>query len=256
VRDAADRLVADHGTLVSVSYTTDVMDKQTQDLVGNIRGLQSPDATVKVGGFTAELVDLLKTLGTYIPYALALIAITLFILLFLMLGSVVIPVKAMIQNVLSLGMSFGALVWIFQDGHLADILHMNVTGAVDATQPVLIFAVAFGLSMDYSVFLYGRIKEEYDKSGDNDTALLAGLQKTGGIITSAALLLFVVVAAFATSRISIMQQIGVGLGIAILVDAFVVRMVLVPATMKLLGRFNWWAPRWMKRIHQRIGLSE
>lgn len=215
-----------------------------------------PDANVEVGGFTAQLVDLLNALRTYIPYALALIATTLFILLFLMLGSVVIPLKAMVQNVLSLGASFGALVLIFQEGNLAGLLHMNVMGNIDATQPILIFAVAFGLSMDYSVFLYGRIKEEYDKSGNTDAALLAGLQKTGGIITSAAVLLFVVVAAFATSRISIMQQVGVGLGLAILVDAFVVRMVLVPATMKLLGRLNWWAPKWMKRLHHRIGLSE
>jgi uncharacterized membrane protein YdfJ with MMPL/SSD domain len=177
-------------------------------------------------------------------------------LLFLILGSIVIPLKAMIQNALSLGTSFGALVWIFQDGHWADWLHMNVMGTIDATQPVLIFAVAFGLSMDYSVFLYGRIKEEYDKTGNNNTALLAGLQKTGGIITSAAVLLFVVVAAFATSRISVMQQIGVGLGVAILVDAFIVRMVLVPAVMTLLGRANWWAPRWLKRIHQRVGMGE
>jgi trehalose monomycolate/heme transporter len=256
VREAVQRLMDGKSTLVNIGYKHGTMTPEAQELVADVRGVQHPNAGVKAGGFTAELVDLLHTLAKYIPYALALIAITLFILLFLMLGSVVIPVQAMLQNVLSLGASFGALVLIFQDGHLANLLGMNVTGNVDATQPVLIFAVAFGLSMDYSVFLYGRIKEEYDRTGDTNTALLAGLQKTGGIITSAAILLFVVVAAFATSRISIMQQVGVGLGLAILVDAFIVRMVLVPATMKLLGKFNWWAPRWMKWVHRKIGFSD
>ncbi|HSE61038.1 MAG TPA: MMPL family transporter [Candidatus Saccharimonadales bacterium] len=256
VREAVARLMDGKKALVNVSFTGDTLDSATQELVRDLRNVQHPNAGVTVGGYTAQLVDLVDALRTYIPYALGLIAVTLFVLLFLMLGSVVIPLLAMVQNVLSLGVSFGALVLIFQEGFLADLLHMNVVGSVDATQPILVFAVAFGLSMDYSVFLYGRIKEEYDKSGDTNAALLAGLQKTGGIITSAAILLFVVVAAFATSRISIMQQVGVGLGLAILVDAFVVRMVLVPATVKLFGRVNWWAPKWMKRLHHKIGLSE
>jgi RND superfamily putative drug exporter len=256
VREAIGRLMNGKKALVNVSFTGDTLDPATQELVQDVRGVAHPEASAIVGGYTAQLVDLLDALKTHIPYALGAIAITLFILLFLMLGSVVIPLKAMIQNILSLGASFGVLVLIFQDGHLADLLHMNVMGNIDATQPILIFAVAFGLSMDYSVFLYGRIKEEYDKSGDTNAALLAGLQKTGGIITSAAILLFVVVAAFATSRISIMQQVGVGLGLAILVDAFVVRMVLVPATMKLLGKWNWYAPKWMKWLHRKIGFSD
>lgn len=243
-------------TLLNVGYSAATMSQPAQDLVRTIRSQTADHATVKVGGATAQLVDLLAMLAKYIPYALAIIVGALLILLFFMLGSLVLPVVAMLQNAASLAVSFGALVWIFQDGYLADLLHMNVAGSIDATQPVLIFAVAFGLSMDYSVFLYGRIKEEYDKNPDSAKAVLAGLQKTGGIITSAALLLFVVVVAFATSRISIMQQIGVGLALAILVDAFIVRMVLVPATMKLLGKFSWWAPGWMKRLQQKAGLGE
>lgn len=243
--------------VVHVSYKGEPTSGEAQDIVRRVRSLSpGADARVQVGGATAELVDLLDVLKKYIPVALAIIGVTLFVLLFLMLGSLVIPLVAIVQNTLSLCASFGALVWIFQEGHFADWLHMNVVGSIDATQPVLIFAVAFGLSMDYSVFLYGRIKEEYDKTHDTKSAVLNGLQKTGGIITSAAVLLFVVVAAFATSRISIMQQIGVGLALAILVDAFLVRMVLVPATMKLLGRLNWWAPSALKRLHARIGFTE
>lgn len=242
--------------VIDVNYQGQTMAASTQDLVKRIRGLHPADASIQVGGATAELIDLLAMLSQYIPYALVIIGVTLLVLLFLMLGSLVLPLAAMLQNTLSLAVSFGVLVWIFQEGYLADLLRMNVIGSIDATQPVLIFAVAFGLSMDYSVFLYGRIKEEYDRKRDTNAAVLHGLQKTGSIITSAAILLFVVVVAFATSRISIMQQVGVGLAVAILVDAFIIRMILVPATMKLFGKFNWWAPASLKRLQARIGLSD
>lgn len=242
--------------VLDARFSGDAMGADAQNLVKTVRGQPAPHANVKIGGATAELIDLLATLTQYIPYALGIIAVTLFVLLFLMLGSIVLPLVAMLQNVLSLATSFGILVLIFQDGHLAQLLHANANGAIDATQPVLIFAVAFGLSMDYSVFLYGRIKEEYDHTANPRDAVLGGLQKTGSIITSAAVLLFVVVAAFATSRISIMQQIGVGLALAVLVDAFLVRMVMVPATMQLLGRVAWWAPKLLKSLQVRIGLRD
>ncbi len=249
-------LISGNSTVISINFAGGTMDTATQDLVRSVRKVQAPDAQVKAGGNTAALVDLLDTLATYIPIAAAIIGVTLFVLLFLMLGSIIIPLNAIIQNVLSLSTSFGALVLIFQEKHFADFLHINATGSIDATQPVLIFAAAFGLSMDYAVFLYSRIKEEYDKTGDNTQAVLGGLQKSGPIITSAAILLFVVVVAFATGRISVMQQIGVGLALAILVDAFIVRMVLVPATMRLFGKVNWWAPAFLKRLHHKIGLSD
>jgi uncharacterized membrane protein YdfJ with MMPL/SSD domain len=169
---------------------------------------------------------------------------------------VVIPVTAVIMNILSLSASFGALVWVFQDGHLANALNFTPQGSIDATQPILIFAIAFGLSMDYAVFLLSRIKEQYDKTGDTDKAITLGVGKTASIITSAALLLIVVIAAFASGEIPLMKQIGVGLGLAIFMDAVVIRMLLVPASMHLLGKYNWWAPAPLKRLYHKLGLSE
>lgn len=244
-------------TLISVNQKFDGNSQQARDLVATVRKQShSNGVTVQVGGQSAALADQLSVIGTYAPYGLLIIVVTLFVLLFLMLGSVVIPIEALIQNVLSLTASFGALVWIFQDGHLTDFLNLTAVGSIDATQPVLIFAVAFGLSMDYSVFLYSRIKEQYDTVQDTKEAVLGGLQKTGSIITSAAVLLFVVVAAFATSRIAVLQEVGVGLALAILIDAFLVRMTLVPALMRLLGKYNWWAPKPLKRLHKMLGLDK
>src|SRR3712207_674776 len=171
-----------------------------------------------------------------------LVVATTFVLLFLAFGSVVLPVKAVVMNVLSLGASFGALVWIFQDGNLSGFLDFTPTGFVEATQPILVLAIIFGLSMDYEVFLMSRIREQYDLTGDNTAAVATGLQRTGGIITSAALLLLVVIGAFSLSGITFLKMIGVAMLIAIVVDATVVRTLLVPATMRLLGDANWWAP--------------
>ncbi len=211
---------------------------------------------MNVGGPSAQLVDLLATLKKYIPYALAFIILTLLVVLFLMLDSVIIPIKAVILNIISLSASFGALVWIFQDGHLQGILDFESVGAIDSNQPILIFAIAFGLSMDYAVFLLSRIKEQYQKSGNTEKAIAEGVQKTGSIITSAALLLIVVVGAFGTSQIPLMKQLAVGLVLAIAIDAVLVRMLLVPATMKLLGRYNWWAPTPLRKLHKKLGLAE
>jgi uncharacterized membrane protein YdfJ with MMPL/SSD domain len=250
--------VHENVALVSVQYDGTPETKTAQDIVLNIRELQPPQGmTTLVGGQPAQLHDLLGTLATYIPIGLGVIVVTLFILLFLMLGSIVIPLKAILMNILSLSTAYGAMVFIFQDGNLTGgLLGFTQTGSLDATMPVLIFAVAFGLSMDYSVFLYSRIKEHYDKTGDNEAAVLHGLQKTGSIITSASILLFVVVAAFATARVPLMQQIGVGLALTVLVDAFIVRMILVPALMKPLNHWNWWAPKPLKRLQEKLGLSE
>jgi RND superfamily putative drug exporter len=157
---------------------------------------------------------------------------------------------------LSLTATFGALVWIFQEGHLQGLLNFQSLGSIDETQPILIFAIAFGLSMDYEVFLLSRIKEEYDSKGNNQQAVSAGLQRTGGLITSAALLLAVVVGAFSTSQIVVIKEIGVGLAIAVLMDASIIRVLLVPATMRLLGAWNWWAPKPLQALWRRVGLSE
>ena len=209
-----------------------------------------------VDGVTAYQIDLLASLRATLPYALLVIIIAVLVLLFLMTGSLLMPIKAIVLNMLSLSATFGALVWIFQDGHLQNLLGFQSTGSIDATQPILIFAIAFGLSMDYEVFLLSRIKERYDATGDNREAVSSGMQRTGRLITSAALLLAVVLLAFGTSKIIFIQEIGIGLAIAVIIDATLVRMLLVPATMRLLGKWNWWAPAPLRAIWQRIGLSE
>jgi putative drug exporter of the RND superfamily len=158
--------------------------------------------------------------------------------------------------VLSLGASFGALVWVFQDGHLSGLLGFDPPGMVDITVPVLIFVFAFGLSMDYEVFLLSRIKEAWDQTGDNDRAVALGLQRTGRIVTSAAALIVIVFLGFAAGELLTIKEVGLGMAIAVVLDATVVRMLLVPATMKLMGRWNWWAPPALRRLHDRFGLAE
>jgi RND superfamily putative drug exporter len=225
--------------------------------VERIRALPVPSGfSMWVTGNTAAQQDLFANLRAIIPEALALIAVAIFLLLFLMTGSIVMPLKAIVLNTLSLTATFGALVFVFQDGHFAQLLRIQPVGPLESTQPVLIFAIAFGLSMDYEVFLLSRIKERFDATGDNQLAVASGLQRTGGLITSAALLLAVVLAAFATSEIVFIKMLGVGLTIAILMDATLVRALLVPATMRLLGRVNWWAPAPLRWLWRHIGLSE
>ena len=224
-------------------------------LVQRIRALERPVA-VGVTGPAAFLVDYRDSLTGRLPYALGLIGLATFTLLFLMTGSVVVPVKAIVMNVLSLGASFGALVWVFQEGHLSGLLGFDPPGMVDITVPVLIFVFAFGLSMDYEVFLLSRIKEAWDETGDNDRAVALGLQRTGRIVTSAAALIVIVFLGFAAGELLTIKEVGLGMAIAVVLDATVVRMLLVPATMKLMGRWNWWAPPAMRRLHDRFGLAE
>jgi RND superfamily putative drug exporter len=215
-----------------------------------------PPFDVEVGGPAAELLDVRARLAARLPYAAALVGLATLVLLFLMTGSIVVPIKAVLMNILSLCASFGALVWIFQDGNLSGILQFDSVGALDLWMPVLILIFAFGLSMDYEVFLLSRIKEVHDQTGDNDLAVAVGLQRSGRIITSAAALIVVVFAGFAAGEVLAIKQLGVGLAIAVVVDATIVRTLLVPATMKLLGERNWWAPAPLRRFHQRFGLHE
>jgi len=228
-----------------------------ENIVSQVRAIHAPGGLVPlVDGVTAYQIDLLASLRATLPYALLVIIVAVSVLLFLMTGSILMPIKAIVLNILSLSATFGALVWIFQDGHLQNLLGFQSMGSIDATQPILIFAIAFGLSMDYEVFLLSRIKERYDATGDNREAVSSGMQRTGRLITSAALLLAVVLLAFGTSKIIFIQEIGIGLAIAVIIDATLVRMLLVPATMRLLGKWNWWAPAPLRAIWQRIGLSE
>jgi RND superfamily putative drug exporter len=226
-----------------------------QDLVSEIRA-DRPAFATWVTGEAALLIDFQHQIGSRLPWALAVIALTTFVLLFLMTGSVLIPLKALLMNTLSLGATFGALVWIFQDGHLSGLLGFTPYGAIEVWVPVIVFVFGFGLSMDYEVFLLSRIKESYDECGDSDHAVATGLQRSGRIITSAALLITIVFAGFAAGQNLGIKQMGVALTVAVLVDATVVRCLLVPATMTLLGDGNWWAPRPLRRKHARFGLHE
>jgi RND superfamily putative drug exporter len=241
--------------VVHTHYTSQEL--PARDVVNGVRAVEPPaGVSVEAGGDTAALVDLLDVLRERAPWMAGFVVLVTFVLLFVAFGSVVLPAKALLMNVLSLSASFGAMVWIFQDGNLSGLLDFTPAGFLDATNPVLLFAVLFGLSMDYEVFLLSRIREEYDRTGDNSQAVALGLQRTGGIITSAALLLIIVVGAFATSGIVFVKMIGIGLVIAIAIDATVVRALLVPATMRLLGHANWWAPGPLARWWQRHGFRE
>jgi trehalose monomycolate/heme transporter len=244
-------------TRVDVGYTPAPVSSAARHIVTQIRALAPPaGAAVLVGGSAAGLVDELASLGSVLPWMALLVCLSTFVLLFLAFGSVVLPVKAIVMNVLSLGATFGVVVWIFQWGHLSGLLRFTATGSIDPTMPILMAAVIFGLSMDYEVFLLSRIRERYDQTGDNTVAVAAGLQRTGGVITSLALLLIIVVGAFSASGITFIKLMGVGMIVALVVDATVVRVLLVPATMRLLGRANWWAPRPLRRLYARYGFNE
>src|SRR6266540_3757010 len=252
---ANGRFAGRDATWFSVVPSVDPNSPAGEDLVARVRGLWTPFA-VQVTGPSAALVDTKASLFGLLPVAGAIIALITFVALFLMTGSVVLPVKALILNLLSLTAAYGAMVWIFQEGHLSGFLGFTPTGTIDTSMPVLLFCIAFGLSMDYEVFLLSRIKEEYDRSGDTRSAVAAGLERTGRIVTAAAALLAVVFLAFATSRVSFLQLFGLGTALAIVVDATLIRALLVPAFMRLAGRANWWAPASLRRFHARFGLSE
>jgi putative drug exporter of the RND superfamily len=210
-------------------------------------------------GVAQNNVDSVASITSRLPLVLGVIVVITFVVLFLITGSVVLPLKALVLNVLSLTATFGALVWVFQDGHLG-ALGTTATGTLVANLPVLMFCIAFGLSMDYEVFLLSRIREywlDHGRTGhDSDESVALGLARTGRVVTAAALLMTVSFAALITSQVSFVKMLGLGLAIAVLVDATVVRMLLLPALMRLLGRLNWWAPAPLTRLHQRIGLAE
>ncbi len=244
-------------TVISASYTGQRTGDRAYNAVGAIRDLPTPaGAEMLVGGRSAADVDRLDSLGDRLPWMAAIMATSTLMLLFLAFGSVLLPIKAVLMNLVSIGTSFGVLVWIFQDGHLADWLGFTPTGFIEPTIPILILAVLFGLATDYEVFLLSRVREAWDATGDSVTAVAVGVQRTGGIITAAALLLITVVAGFTTGQVTFAKMIGVGMITAIVVDATLVRMLLVPATMRLLGRWSWWAPRPLAAIHRRFGIRD
>src|SRR4051794_24172872 len=233
------------------------MAEQSKTTVGRIRDLPTPQgASVLVTGASAHFVDFQSSLKHYGPIALAIVVVTTLIILFLMTGSVVLPVKSLVMNVLNLSAVFGILVLIFQDGNLEGVLDYTSQGALEQTMPILLFAVAFGLSTDYAVFLLSRIKEARDNGASDSESVALGLERTGRIVTAAAVLFSIAIGAFATSQIIFIKENGIGTALAVLIDASIIRALLVPSLMELLGKWNWWAPRPLRRLHDRIGVRE
>ena len=249
-----DRSTGD-GTYLSVVADVEAVSPEGEALVAAIRALDAP-FEVLVGGSSAQLVDTKDAVFELVPVAGLIIATVTFVLLFLMFGSLLVPAKAVVLNLLSLTATFGAMVWIFQDGNLSGWLDFTPTGVIDTTTPILMFCIAFGLSMDYEVFLLSRIKEEHDAGHGTVVSVARGLERTGRIVTAAALLIAVVFLAFATSGVSFIKLFGIGLAMAVLLDATVIRGTLVPAFMRLAGEANWWAPAPLRRLHDRFGVAE
>jgi trehalose monomycolate/heme transporter len=253
------RVTAVKGTssLIAVAYDGQPTSAHARDVVRQVRAAPAPaGAEVSVGGRSAAELDQLAGLSSRLPWMALYVGAVTFLLLFLAFGSVVLPIKAIAMNLISIGASFGVVVWVFQDGHLADFLGFTSTGFLEPTNLILMLAVLFGLSTDYEVFLLSRVREEWDRRGDNREAVATGLQRTGGIITAAAGLLIIVIGGFATGGTATIKMLGVGTVVAVAVDAVLVRALLVPATMRLLGRFNWWAPGPLYRLYRRYGLRE
>ncbi|MFF7946718.1 MMPL family transporter [Streptomyces griseorubiginosus] len=248
-------LVKGDSAYFTVQPRGEAVDPGAQHLVRELRATKAPFDT-KVTGTAAVLVDSKHAIGERLPWAAAFIVIVTLLLVFLLTGSVLIPIQAVLLNALSLTAMFGAVVWVFQDGHLSGLLGFTSPGSIETTLPVLMFCVAFGLSMDYGVFLLSRIKEEHDRTGDHEEAIRHGLQRTGGLITAAAVILAVVMVAIGTSRVTNTKMLGLGIALAVLMDAMIVRSLLVPAVMKLTGRATWWAPTALRGLHDRFGLSE
>lgn len=243
-------------TLLDVLYDLDPFSADARALIEDARAIEVDGADLYVTGGASDRVDMLEAIGDGLPYMLGYIVIVTMVVLFLAFGSIVLPIKAVLMNAVSLGAALGIVVWIFQEGHLSGVLGFTPSGYIDPSNLLLMIALLFALATDYEVFLLSRVREEWDKGADNRTAVLRGMQATGSIITAAALILIVVVGAFAFSGITFMKMIGLGMAIAIFLDATVVRMLLVPATMRLLGRANWWVPGPLGRLYSKYGIKE
>ncbi|MFE6448121.1 MMPL family transporter [Nocardiopsis dassonvillei] len=243
---------------VVVAYRGASDSPEVADLVRDVRAEPVPEGAQEslVGGVAAMQQDNVAAIVDAAPMTVGFVATATLLLLFLAFGSIVLPIKAVLMGALSLGASLGVVVWGFQEGAFSGLLGFEAVGTIDPTYLVLIIVVAFGLAMDYELFLLSRVREEYLRTGDNTRSVAAGLQHTGQIITSAAILLMVVLLAMGTSDLLFLKIIGIGLAIAVLVDATLVRAVMVPATMRLLGGANWWLPRPLRWLHDRIGISE
>lgn len=240
------RLAKENSASILIQSSYNPEDSRTDAVVKAIRQLDSGSLHTLVTGGPAYRLDILQRIREGIPKVMGFVMIVTYFILLIAFRSILLPLKAVLMNLLSLGASMGMVVTVFQNGFLADVLHITSTGYVSATLPVIIFCVVFGISMDYEVFLISRIAEEYEKTGDNEKSTAEGLKKTGSLITSAAFILIVVVGAFIFTDIEIIKALGLGLTLAVLIDATLIRILIVPSLMKLLGRANWWAPHWIK----------
>lgn len=248
------RFAVETGAWLSIIPNVEPISLAAEQMVAQIRAI--PDGNgFALGGESARLVDNKQELRSKLVPVLLWVVVVVGLLLYRSFGSVLLPIKAIILNFLSLSAAFGAIVWIFQDGRLTGILSFTPTGLTDAQTPILILCIAFGLSMDYEVFLLSRIKEEYDRTGDSERAVAVGLQRTGGIITAAAVLMAVVFLSFASGRVAFIQLVGIGLALSIIADATLVRTFLVPAFMAVAGRWNWWSPRRPHRVEKHSTLG-
>ncbi|MGH2557516.1 MAG: MMPL family transporter [Thermomicrobiales bacterium] len=244
------RQLASEQTAMVLAYTRDFPNApENKDLLDNIRSYQTNgDLDLLVDGSTAEIVDVVDVMYGEFPVAVALIVGATYLILLVLFRSVVLPIKAILMNTLSILASYGALVFIFQDGHFEQVLDFTALGFVEASLPVIMFCVLFGLSMDYEVFLLSRVREEWERTGDNQHSVAVGLQRSGRIITSAALIVVVVTASFVSADVILIKALGFGIALAVLLDATIVRALLVPATMRLLGDWNWWMPSGLRRL--------
>jgi RND superfamily putative drug exporter len=247
--------ISDSLSAIGVDVPGGPLDEGAREMVRLLQA-DRPDFPTHVVGQASGLQDFTDSMLDRALLAFALVALATLVLLFLMTGSVVIPVKALLLNIVSLGASLGVLVWVFQQGHLEGLLGFDSVGAIESMIPLLVLAFGFGLSMDYEVFLLSRIVELHEQGYSNDDAVVMGLQRSGRIITSAAVLVVIVFSGFVTGQLLVIKQTGVGLAVAVLLDATLVRMLLVPATMSVLGDWNWWAPRRLQKWHARFGITE
>jgi RND superfamily putative drug exporter len=244
---------ADHAVISVFMTDPDPGNPQARDVVNQVRD-NRPDYPIWVTGQTAHLMDFTHAIGQQAPSAIAVVIVATFVLLFLLTGSILVPIKALLINVVSLGASLGVLVLIFQDGRFESFLNFESVGGIEAIIPILVVALGFGLAMDYEMFLLSRIKEFKDKGLTNNEAVVAGLQRSGRIITSAALIVVLVFGGFALGDLLVIKETGIALAVAVAIDATLVRCLLVPATMTLLGEWNWWAPKPLRRLHNKLGL--
>lgn len=242
-------LIGPHDAMIVAFPVKPANDPQNKELLGDLRRLKpAGDMTLLVGGGTAEIVDVVGVIAHYFLIAAAIVVTCTYLVLLLLFRSVILPIKAILMNTLSILAAYGALVWIFQEGHLHRYLGFTAQGYVEASLPVIMFCVLFGLSMDYEVFLLTRIQEEWLGTADNEHSVAVGLQRSGRIITSAALIVVVVTSSFVSADVVLIKALGLGIALAVGIDATVVRALLVPATMRLLGSWNWWLPKWLDRL--------